>query len=282
MLLESSREEALRGRKQNKYRYGVEGKWRDRRARSRRPRRQVQRPDDKARIAKSPEALGVFAREVGVPLRLIHVVRNPFDIVARIAKQKIKDGTGRGAARAGNRLHRPPRRHQRRGDRQRRLPRADRAPGVVDRRSAGGAGRDVRVPRRRGAEQLTSKPATRSSSEAAPDPWPARMVGRAGRRGPAGDRRPLVLQRVRLHGLLIPRVFHRIWVGPADAGGVRRLRADVAGAARRLGAEALDRGQPSRRPAPHGGLRKAAGAGRAREHPAARAPLAGGRRVHRH
>jgi hypothetical protein len=28
-----------------------------------------------------------------VPLRLIHVVRNPFDMVARIAKQKIKDGT---------------------------------------------------------------------------------------------------------------------------------------------------------------------------------------------
>jgi hypothetical protein len=27
MLLESSREEALRGRKQNKYRYGVEGQW---------------------------------------------------------------------------------------------------------------------------------------------------------------------------------------------------------------------------------------------------------------
>ena len=89
MLLESSRDEALRGRKQNKYRYGVEGQWQ---GQTRTLRVLGDKFSDRTtkRIAKSPEALGVFAREVGVPLRLIHVVRNPF---ARIAKQKIKDGT---------------------------------------------------------------------------------------------------------------------------------------------------------------------------------------------
>jgi Sulfotransferase family len=92
LLLESSREEALRGRKQNKYRYAVEGQWQGRF-------RELRVLGDKfsdrttKRIAKSPEALGVFRREVGVPLRLIHVVRNPFDMVARIAKQKIREGS---------------------------------------------------------------------------------------------------------------------------------------------------------------------------------------------
>ena len=101
MLLESSRDEALRGRKQNKFdyelitqeqRYGVEGQWQ---GQTRTLRVLGDKFSDRTtkRIAKSPEALGVFAREVGVPLRLIHVVRNPFDMVARIAKQKIKDGT---------------------------------------------------------------------------------------------------------------------------------------------------------------------------------------------
>ena len=92
MLLESSREEALRGRKQNKYRYGVEGQWQGQ-ARTLRVLGDKFSDRTTKRIAKSPEALGIFAREVGVPLRLIHVVRNPFDMVARIAKQKIKDGT---------------------------------------------------------------------------------------------------------------------------------------------------------------------------------------------
>ena len=92
-VIASSRDEAARGRKQNKYRYGVEGQWQGRT-------RALCVLGDKfsdrttKRIAKSPDALTTFAREVGVPLRLIHVVRNPFDMVTRIAKQKIKDGTG--------------------------------------------------------------------------------------------------------------------------------------------------------------------------------------------
>ena len=67
MLLESSRDEALRGRKQNKYRYGVEGQWQ---GQTRTLRVLGDKFSDRTtkRIAKSPEALGVFAREVGVPL----------------------------------------------------------------------------------------------------------------------------------------------------------------------------------------------------------------------
>jgi hypothetical protein len=92
LLLENTRQEALRGRKQNKYRYGVEGQWQGR-VRTLRVLGDKFSDRTTKRIAKSPEALAVFAREVGVPLRLIHVVRNPFDMVARIAKQKIREGS---------------------------------------------------------------------------------------------------------------------------------------------------------------------------------------------
>jgi sulfotransferase family protein len=91
-LVESSREEAARGRKQNKYRYGVEGQWQ---GRTRTLRVLGDKFSDRTtkRIGKSPDALPAFAREVGVPLRLIHVVRNPFDMVARIAKSKLREGS---------------------------------------------------------------------------------------------------------------------------------------------------------------------------------------------
>jgi sulfotransferase family protein len=91
-LVESSREESARGRKQNKYRYGVEGQWQGRT-------RTLLVLGDKfsdrttKRIGKNPEALPAFASEVGLPLRLIHVVRNPFDMVARIAKSKLHEGS---------------------------------------------------------------------------------------------------------------------------------------------------------------------------------------------
>jgi Sulfotransferase family len=92
-LVESSREEAARGRKQNKYRYGVDGQWQ---GRTRTLRVLGDKFSDRTtkRIGKTPEALPAFAREVGLPLRLIHVVRNPFDMVARIAKSKLEEGSG--------------------------------------------------------------------------------------------------------------------------------------------------------------------------------------------
>jgi len=92
-LIESSRDEAARGRKQNKYRYGVDGQWQ---GRTRTLRVLGDKFSDRTtkRIGKTPESLPAFAREVGLPLRLIHVVRNPFDMVARIAKSKLHEGTG--------------------------------------------------------------------------------------------------------------------------------------------------------------------------------------------
>jgi hypothetical protein len=92
LLLENSREEALRGRKQNRYRYTVEGQWQGR-VRTLRVLGDKFSDRTSKRIAKTPDSLAVFRREVGVPLCLLHVVRNPFDMVARIAKQKIREGS---------------------------------------------------------------------------------------------------------------------------------------------------------------------------------------------
>ncbi len=91
-LLENSREEAARGRKQNKYRYVVEGQWQGR-VRTLRVLGDKFSDRTTKRIGRTPGALASFEREVGLPLRLIHVVRNPFDMVARIAKSKLRDGT---------------------------------------------------------------------------------------------------------------------------------------------------------------------------------------------
>src|SRR5256885_2113523 len=91
-LLENSREEAARGRKQNKYRYEVEGQWQ---GRVRNLRVLGDKFSDRTtkRIGRTAGALASFEREVGLPLRLIHVIRNPFDMVARIAKSKLREGT---------------------------------------------------------------------------------------------------------------------------------------------------------------------------------------------
>jgi hypothetical protein len=92
MLLENAREEAARGRKQNKYRYTVEDQWQ---GRVRVLRVLGDKFSDRTtkRIGRTEGALASFAGAVGLPLRLIHVVRNPFDMVARIAKSKLERGT---------------------------------------------------------------------------------------------------------------------------------------------------------------------------------------------
>ena len=92
LLVESSRSEALRGRKQNKYRYEVPGQWQ---GRVRTARVIGDKFSDRTtkRIRRSPGALQTFAAEVQLPLRLVHVVRNPFDMVARITLSKIRHGT---------------------------------------------------------------------------------------------------------------------------------------------------------------------------------------------
>jgi len=92
LLVESSRAEALRGRKQNKYRYEVPGQWQ---GRVRTARVIGDKFSDRTtkRIARTEGALDAFAAEVQLPLRLVHVVRNPFDMVARITLSKIRRGT---------------------------------------------------------------------------------------------------------------------------------------------------------------------------------------------
>lgn len=92
VLVESSRLQALRGRKQNKYRYDVPGQWQGRV-------RTMLVIGDKfsdrttKRIRRTPGALEAFEAEVRLPLRLVHVTRNPFDMVARIAVSKVTRGT---------------------------------------------------------------------------------------------------------------------------------------------------------------------------------------------
>lgn len=92
LLLDNARAEATRGRKQNRYRYAVDGQWQGR-VRTLRVLGDKFSDRTTKRIGRTAGALASFERQVGVPLRLIHVVRNPFDMVARIAIDKIKRGT---------------------------------------------------------------------------------------------------------------------------------------------------------------------------------------------
>jgi hypothetical protein len=91
-LLESSRSQALRGRKQNKYRYEVPGQWQ---GRVRTARVIGDKFSDRTtkRMRRSPGALATFEAEIRLPLRLVHVTRSPFDMVARIALSKVRKGT---------------------------------------------------------------------------------------------------------------------------------------------------------------------------------------------
>ena len=163
-----------------------------------------------------------------MPLRLIHVVRNPFDMVARIAKQKIKDGT----------------------DEERRAKATayiGRLAGINDEVITRG-GYPVLTVRQ---ESLIADPRAELTGmceflgvEAPPDyldacagivfpephqtrgllEWSDEQVAAVEQVIAAA----LVLQRVRLHGLLIPRIFHQDLGRPGPAAGrVRRLRAGV-------------------------------------------------------
>ncbi|HZT46169.1 MAG TPA: hypothetical protein VFA24_08325 [Gaiellaceae bacterium] len=92
VLLDNARAESARGRKQNRYRYTVDGQWQGR-VRTLRVLGDKFSDRTTKRVGRTPGALASFERQVGVPLRLIHVVRNPFDMVARIAKSKLREGS---------------------------------------------------------------------------------------------------------------------------------------------------------------------------------------------
>ena len=92
LLVESARTQALRGRKQNKYSYGIPGQWQGR-VRTMRVIGDKFSDRTTKRIRRTPGALASFAAEVQLPLRLVHITRNPFDMVARIAVSKAQKGT---------------------------------------------------------------------------------------------------------------------------------------------------------------------------------------------
>ena len=81
-LLDNSHRSFERGRRQSGYSYVVEGQWQGRY-------RTLLVIGDKSggRTTKLIERTGLrrFARTVGLPLRIIHQTRNPYDIIARHA-----------------------------------------------------------------------------------------------------------------------------------------------------------------------------------------------------
>jgi len=81
-LLENSRRSFERGRKQSGYSYLVEGQWQGRF-------RMLRVIGDKSggRTTKLIGRSGIdrFAKEVGLPLRIVHQTRNPYDTIARRA-----------------------------------------------------------------------------------------------------------------------------------------------------------------------------------------------------
>jgi hypothetical protein len=93
-LLENSRHHAARGRKQNRYVYYVDGQWQGR-VRTLRVLGDKFSDRTTKRIRRTKGALETFEREVRLPLRLLHVTRNPFDMIARIAVSKVTIGTPR-------------------------------------------------------------------------------------------------------------------------------------------------------------------------------------------
>jgi hypothetical protein len=85
-VLENSRRQAARprGRRASGYSYAVEGQWQ---GRSRELRVLGDKDGQKATkfIGRDPSVLATFERLVGVPLKIVHVTRNPYDVVARMA-----------------------------------------------------------------------------------------------------------------------------------------------------------------------------------------------------
>ena len=99
-LIENSRAAAETGRMQTGYSYAVEGSWQGR-ARSLRVIGDKAGAKTTRGLIKEPDALEAVERLVGLPLRLIHVIRNPFDNVASIRLIKEQKTMPRSAASFG-------------------------------------------------------------------------------------------------------------------------------------------------------------------------------------
>jgi hypothetical protein len=85
-LLEAAEREAMRplGRRSSGYSYAVPGQWQ---GQTRRLRVVGSKFGDKTsnRLGKQPEELKVLKERLRTPLRFLHVTRNPFDMIARVA-----------------------------------------------------------------------------------------------------------------------------------------------------------------------------------------------------
>jgi hypothetical protein len=84
LVLENSERAARSGRKQTGYSYAVPGQWQGR------IRRFLVAGDKRGgttirKLIRQPERLAQLERRLALPLRFVHVVRNPFDTIARLA-----------------------------------------------------------------------------------------------------------------------------------------------------------------------------------------------------
>jgi hypothetical protein len=88
-LIDNSGQQFKRGRRSSGYSYVVEGQWQGR-ARALRVIGDKAGKKSASRISREPEALAALERVVGVPVHLVHVTRNPYDTVARMALMRSK------------------------------------------------------------------------------------------------------------------------------------------------------------------------------------------------
>jgi len=81
LLLRNSRRAALRGRKGGGYGYAVPNQWQGRFARLDVIGDKSMADVDVRRLAKSPGLLEHLCRVTGAKIRMIHVIRNPYDVI---------------------------------------------------------------------------------------------------------------------------------------------------------------------------------------------------------
>ena len=85
-LLADSARRAAEGRSQGKYSYAIEGQWQGR-TRLLRVIGDCRGGKTSRQIVQDPTSAGRFAEVVGLPLRFVHVVRNPYDNIATLSRQ---------------------------------------------------------------------------------------------------------------------------------------------------------------------------------------------------
>jgi hypothetical protein len=86
LLLMNAREACEGGRVQTGYSYAVPNQWQGRFERLR-VIGDKKGPEATRRLSEAPELLDRLAETVGVPIKMIHVVRNPFDTISTMARR---------------------------------------------------------------------------------------------------------------------------------------------------------------------------------------------------